>query len=315
MRKCNAQNLTRVPLFLLIVCSVFFVFSPQAAGTASAVDKMIAVVNSDIITQKDLDDFINFTYVQLSREYPEDQVQQKIASIKSDLLERLIEDRLILQEAKKQDARIDETRVKEKLAEIRKRYNSEAEYQSSLATQGLVTADLEKRIREQMLMYTIVETQVRAKISINPGEVTDFYYKNRKDFKVPEQREFDSLEAEDEPTAQEVYTKLAAGENLIDLSLKYPVKINKLSARGGGQELRKEIEEAVFNLKVGELSHPIKSEGYFYVFKLNNIIPPKEQSFEEAQQEIYRFIFEKKMQEELLKWVEGLKKQAYIKIM
>ncbi|MFA6216235.1 MAG: peptidyl-prolyl cis-trans isomerase [Candidatus Omnitrophota bacterium] len=315
MQKCNVQNQVWVVLSLLIVVFGSAAFLPQAALEVFAADKMIAVVNNDIITQKDLDDFINFTYVQLSREYPEDQVQQKITSIKSDLLDRLIEDRLILQEAKKKDTQIDETRVKEKLSEIRKRYTSEAEFQSSLAVQGLVAADLDKRIREQMLMYTVVETQVRAKININPGEVTDFYYKNIKDFKLPEQREFDSIEAEDEKIAQEVHNKLAAGESLIDLSLKYPVKINKLSARGGGQELRKEIEDAVFNLTIGELSQPVKSEGYFYVFKLNTIIPPKEQSFEEAQHEIYRFIFEKKMQEELLTWVEGLKKQAYIKIL
>ncbi len=68
---------------------------------AYAQDKIVAIVNEDVITKRDLDEFIVFTRIQLSREYQGRELETKLQSMKLDLLNKLIEDRLILQEAKK----------------------------------------------------------------------------------------------------------------------------------------------------------------------------------------------------------------------
>ncbi|MDD5730450.1 MAG: peptidyl-prolyl cis-trans isomerase [Candidatus Omnitrophica bacterium] len=311
------QNLSpkaRIAPFFFCAFLLFSIFSLCACNLSFAQDKIIAVVNNDIITQKDLDDFINFTRVQLARQYDEQKVEKEIQNIKKDLLDRLIEDRLIMQEAKKSEVKVDESRVKEKIEEIRKKYGSDAELNNSLKRQGLVLADLENKIREQLLMYSIVDSKVRSKVAVNPGEITDFYYKNADEFKVSEEREFDSINLDDENLAKEVCNKLRAGENLMDLSIKYTLKINKLSARKGG-ELRKDIEDAVFGLKINEVSDPVKSQDSFYVFRLTNIIPPRQESFSEAKDNIYKYILDKKMQEGLVDWLVQLKKKSYIKIM
>ena len=52
-----------------------------------AQDKIIAVVNNDVITHKDLDDFADFLRMQLSREYKGSALEIKIESIKKDLLD------------------------------------------------------------------------------------------------------------------------------------------------------------------------------------------------------------------------------------
>jgi hypothetical protein len=76
-----------------------------SAAACFAQEKMIAVVNNDVITQKDYETFLNFTRMQLSQELLGDKLESKIASIRKDLLQRLIEDKLLIQEAKRMKSR------------------------------------------------------------------------------------------------------------------------------------------------------------------------------------------------------------------
>ena len=279
-----------------------------------AEDKIIAIVNKDIITQKDLNDFINFMRVQLMTEYKAEQLENKIQSIKSDLLQRLIEDRLILQEAKKEDIKVDETRVKGRINELKERYPSDTEFQESLKQQGLVQADLELKTREQLLMYSIVDIKIKSKIVVNPKEVTDFYEKNKQNFIIPEQREFELISVNEQELAQEISHKLKTGEPFADLAKKYSLSVNNFTGRKGG-EFKKEIEDVVFNLKEAEISQPLKIEDQFYIFKLNNIIPYKQKNLTEVQDQIQALLFNEKMEEGLARWLDELKKKSYIKIL
>ncbi len=303
----------KIFLFLLFVVICDTCLPAGRVRYAIAEDKIIAIVNCDVITQKDLNDFIGFMSMQLSRDYKGRELEEKIQSMKLDLLDRLIEDRLILQEAKKNNVKIDENRVKARINEIKKRYPSDAEFKDDLAKQGLIQADIESRTREQLLMYEIVEQMVKDKIIIRPDEVTSFYNKNIKEFVSGEERELETVALENDDLARTVSYELRAGKKLVDLAAKYPLTVNKLNARR--QELRKDIEDTVFKLDISEVSNPVKIDDKYYVFKLDNIIPARQLSLPEVQDKIYAFIFEKKMQEKLTKWLDELKQKSYIKIL
>lgn len=300
-------RLKRVAICSILFFFVFTVFS-------SAQDKIVAIVNDDVITQKDLNDFINFMRVELSTKYTGKQLESKIQSMKLDLLDKLIEDRLILQEAKRNKINVDESRVKARVDEIRKHYASDSEFQKSLSKQGLVEADLESKIREQSLMYNIVDSKIRSKIIVNPGEVTDFYRENIEKLRLPEEREFDAITIDSESLAQEAFGALKNSQKLEEVINRYALSVNKFNTLKDGQ-LRKDIEEAVSKLNLGETSPPIKIEDKYYIFKLDNIIPGRQQTLSEVQDEIYKFLYDRKMQEQLTKWLDALRGHAYIKIL
>ncbi|MDD2689763.1 MAG: peptidylprolyl isomerase [Candidatus Omnitrophica bacterium] len=230
-----------------------------------------------------------------------------------------------MQEAKKNDSKIevrpgvsidikpDENRIKAKINEIKKYYPSDSEFQKDLARQGQVQADLEKRIREQFLMYNIIEHKIRDKIVISPDEVTKFYEQNIKKLISPEVRELEVITLENEDLARTFSYNLRTGQKLEDLATRYPISVNKIRVTKEG-ELAKNVEEVVFNLGIGEISAPIKIDDKYYVFKLENISPPRQLTLSEAQDKIYAFLFEEKLQQNLSKWVDELKAQSYIKI-
>jgi parvulin-like peptidyl-prolyl isomerase len=296
---------------------LFFVFTAvcllSASGRLYAQDKVVAVVNNEIITQKELDDFLSFARMQYSRELKGKDLEEKVQGARQDLLQRLIEDRLILQQAKNDKISIEPARVKARIIELKKRYATDTEFQEDLSKQGLVEADLENKVREQMLMYEVIQQKVRSKIMVRPDEITSFYDQNKREFLAPEERQLTIIVLQDEGMAKNVSYYWRLGQKLEDLATRYTFSTNTLSA-WQGQDLRKEIEETVFKLGLGEVSEPVKVDRQYYVFKLDNIIGSHQLSLAQSQDKIQTYLFEKKLQEAMAKWLDEIKKQSYIKI-
>jgi len=299
-------------IFVLIFLPTYYLLSANYCLYAQ--DKVIAVVNNEIITQKDLADFLNFIRLQYARQLQGKALEEKVNSMKKELLQRLIEDRLILQQAKLDKVIYESSRVKAKIDEIKSRYASESDFELDLAKQGLVRADLENKIGEQMLMYNFVEQKVRSKVMIRPEEITSFYARNKRQFLKPEERILTLIILQDKEIAKTVSYQLRLGTKLEDLAGKYSFTTDKFSA-SAGQELRPEIEDTVFKLGISEISNPVKIDTQYFIFKLDNIIGSQQLSLVQAQDKIQAYLFEKKLQEELAKWLDELKKQSYIKIL
>ncbi len=288
-------------------------FLPFFITRVEAQDKIAAIVNQDVITKKDFTDFLTFMRLQFSEQYKGKELEEKLNSVKVDLLNRLIEDRLILQEAKKNNISIDEARIKSRVNEAKKSYPTDAQFQAELMKQGLTQADIEKKIREQLLMFGIVDKEVRSKIIIKPEEVTEFYEKNKKRFNSGEGRELEAISLESDDLARTVAYSLKSGNKLVDLAARYPLTINQLNVNQG-DELKKEIENVVTKLGIGEVSEPVKIDDKYYIFRLINITASKELTLTQVQDRIRSILFEKKMQEGLARWLDELRKKSYIKI-
>jgi len=276
-------------------------------------DRVAAVVNNEIITQKDLNDFLNFMRMQYSRQLNGKALEEKVNSAKQDLLQRLIEDRIMLQQAKNEKIIIEPSRIKAKVNEIKKRYALESDFERDLAKQGLVQADLENKIREQMLTFNIVEQKVRSKVVIRPEEVTDFYNQNKRQFMKPEERLLTVIISQDESSAKSLVYYLRLGEKLESLATRYAFTTDTLSVYQG-QDLRNEIEDTVSKLGMSEVSDPVKIDGQYYIFRLDEILGSRQMDLAQSQERIQAYLFDKKLQERLNSWLDELKKQSYIKI-
>jgi parvulin-like peptidyl-prolyl isomerase len=296
-------------LFLLVLVGCLL----PAVYCFAAADQVIAVVNNEVITQKDLTDFMHFTRLQYSAQLEGKNLEEKINSMKRDLLQRLIEDRLIFQEAKLDKITVEPARVKARIAEIRSHYASEADFETDLAKQGLVRADLETKIGEQMLMHAFVQQKVRSKVMIRPDEITNFYAQHQAELLKPEERLLTLIILQDEEAAKSVSYQLRLGSKIEELAAKFVFTVDKFSATAG-EQLRPEIESTVFKLGLGEISNPVKVDAQYFIFRLDEITPSQQQTLTQSQDKIQAYLFEKKMQEALDKWLDELKKQSYIKI-
>ncbi|MFA4908367.1 MAG: peptidyl-prolyl cis-trans isomerase [Candidatus Omnitrophota bacterium] len=273
-------------------------------SSCAAPDSIAAIVNKDIITLKELNDYAAFTGM-----------QEQGARVKSrqELLAKLIEDRLILQEARRSGLKADEARVKARVEDIKSKYPSEAVFQQTLLEQGLVQSDLEEKISEQMLMYEVINKQVKSRVTVDPQEITSYFEEDKKLFELPEQRSVEYIVTREEDKAAKFYAALKDAKGFGEAAAAAGVTPGTLQLFKNGQ-FKKNIEDVVFSLKTGEFSYPLKAENEFYVFRVTGVVEPRRQKLDEVREEIRDILFTRKFQEGLASWLDKLKAKAYIKI-
>jgi parvulin-like peptidyl-prolyl isomerase len=293
--------------------SLFIILCLFVTGSlVFAEDGIVAVVNNDVITQKDLNDFINFMRMQMYGKYSEEEIEQRINLMLPDLISRLIEDRLILQAAYKEDIIVDQIRIEARIEQIKKQYSTEADFEQALASQGSTLADIELKIKEQLLMFGVIDREIESKIVVTPQEITDYYNAHSTEFKKPGQRLVRFLIIEDS-MAKDAESLIAESKDLDAIADSLSLEVTDLGWVDSSK-VREEIAEIVFKSEVGKISTLLSSEGKNYVLEVKAIKPPQEQSLFEVQEVINRILFEKKMQEAMVEWLGKLRSEAYIEI-
>lgn len=291
--------------------SMLFLSEPYGYGeTAAPADRIVAIVNKDSITQSEADAFLNLIIMQLSQRYQGKELEQRIEDEKKELIGKMIEERVILQEAKRKKLEARADMVKKRLEEARRSYSSDEEFQQSLKLKGLTISDLEKRMGEQMMLRGLIEQEVRSKIVISPDEVTVYYEKHKDDFLQPEMRSIESLYFEDENIVEKLVEDLKTDSDFKQLAERYKLAYAKDAL--SMSQLRPEIREAIFSLEVNQVSGAVRFNKGIYVFKLLEIHPQVLKDLADVHGRIYNYIFEQKLTVKLIEWIEELKSKAHI---
>ena len=296
-------------------------------ATAQEVNKVVAVVNNEVITKQDVDQLLGVLYAQYVHEYTGDELLQKMEEVKKDILRQIIEDKLILSRAKELNIKIREEEIEVKLTYIKDGFPSEEEFFKVLDTQGITVADLKKRYNDQLMMKKVVDFEVSAKADVLPSEMREYYEKHRNDYKIDTKYKVRHILIKAEGDvgfelakveAQDIYDKLKDGHDFSELAKKYSQGPNR--EQGGDMdyietgEMLKELDEAMVTLGPGEFSPPIKTRIGYHILKVEDIKSLGYRSFEESQNNIKNMLMNMRFKERLNEWLGELRKEAYISI-
>ena len=320
------MGLTNIQKIKVIIVSMAIVMFSSIAQ-AAIINKVVAVVNDEVITQQDVEQLLSVLYAQYSQEFKGDELLQKMEQVKKDILNQIIEDKLVLSRAKELNMKVTESEIDERLDYIKKGFPKEEEFYKTLETQGITVANLKDRYRDQIMMKKLVDYEVKSKISVLPSEISDYYEKHRSQFREGDKYRVKNIlvKAKDDVSFElakveidNVYNKLKAGENFDDLAMKSSQGPN--AEKGGDMgyiekgQMLEALDDAIFKLKPGEFSEPVKSEIGYHIFKVEDIQYGKQASLEEKQKDIQMNIFQDKFKVMVSEWLSGLKKKAYISI-
>jgi len=298
-------KINRFLLTLVFVFSAVFVYAADE-------NKIIATVDNEVITEHDLKTYLAFTRMQLSERFKGEELENKLKSFENEALDNLIEDKLILTEAKKKGMIIKKEFIKEKTDNFRKNFPSESEMDSYLVRNGLTISDLENKFKEQIMTMEMIDLEVRSKVAISPGEITDYYLKNKDEFKEEEKREVLALLAK---TKVELNRAQALLNTKVDFSqVQKELDSNINLGYIYQSSLKPEIAKIVFSLGLKEYSKPLLQADGYYIFFVNDIIKNKEKDLRDAQAGINQALLDNKMSEQLSKWLDKLKEKSKIVI-
>jgi len=283
-------------------------------------DAIIAVVNDELITLKDLKDYARSTYVSLVAEgLSEEQLQAAMQDMETDGINKLIEDKLILSKANKIGLEVREALVDERITEMKKKYGSEQNLVDALIKNGATLTDLKNKIRNQMKIKFVIDREVKSKIYVNPQEVTDFYEKNKSQFNQGERINLESIfiaYGEDKiaafTKANEALKQVKEGKNFKEAVQEYSQAPSVGTIERG--QLLPVIEETVFKLELNDVSSLVEVDSGIYILKLIEKSPAKISSLEDVKGAVYDLLFKEKFKERFMRWLEKLKDDAYVEI-
>jgi parvulin-like peptidyl-prolyl isomerase len=312
--------------FLIITIICLFLISPVFAQTEFT-QKILAVVNSEPITQTDVDEILAPIYVQYKSTYSGDELAEKVKTARADILNQLIEDKLILQLALKDDTiTVSEKEIDALVDELKSNFKTIEEFDQILKNQKVTLLDLRKRYKEQLLIKKTVSKEILSKISISPPEVLEYYEANKDKFAIPEQIRLrsiflsfkDATKEDVEKKANDIYDQLQKGTEFVEMVEKYSEAPNVVDAGDMGfmkkGSLREEIEDVVFKLETGKITKPIKTSSGFYIFKIEDKKPATVAPIETVQDQIRNKLYSNKVELRLKEWIDKLKKLSLIEV-
>jgi peptidyl-prolyl cis-trans isomerase SurA len=308
-------KLKKVILASTASLALLFSFSLQNRASGSVIlDRVVAVVNNDIITLSDLQ---------------REEALRK-GSTKTDerqLLEDMIDRKLQLAAAKRAGMDVTDKELADAVADVMKRNSMDSkQFEEALAKEGITFEQYKSELREQMTLSRMFSKYVRSGITVDEAEVRAYYERNRSSYLLPEEirlrqiyfplpeaatpAQIDDMKSK----AQVVYERVMKGEDFLSLVHEN----SQVAAPQDGdlgfmerQNLQPEIEEAARHLKVGETAGPIMSNGGFHIIRLEEVRTPIK-PFEKVKDEIMNALYQQKMENTYRTWLQTLRGDANI---
>lgn len=265
---------------LNLVWFVLVAFSTPlfAARDIVTLDRIVAVVNDEVITRQDLDRRINLTVRQLESRNtavpPADVLEKQ-------LLERMINDRAQLQYARETGIRVDDAQLEKTLLRIAQDNKMTlAAFREALEQDGIKFSQFREEIRNEIIMARVKEREVDSKMQIAESEVDNLlstmetqksqtleYHVAHILVRVSENAPAEDLAAK-HSRAEEAAKKLRAGEEFAKVAAEYSEAQESDMGWRTAEKLPDMFIGAVEPLKVGGVSPVLKSANGFHVLKL-----------------------------------------------
>jgi len=290
-------------------------FSLQSLASGTVIlDRVVAVVNNEIITLSDL-----------QRE--EALKKGNSNTDERQLLEDMIDRKLQLDAAKRAGMDVTDKDLADALADIMKRNSLDAKhFEEALSKEGLTLEQYKTQLREQMTLSRMVGKYVRSGIAVDEAEVRAYYERNQASYTQPEEVRLRQIYfplpdnatpaqiAETKAQALAEYERAKKGEDFLQLVREHSEGAESPDGDLGfmeRQNMQPEIEEAARGLKPGEIAGPILCSGGFHIIRMEEV-RVQVKPFEKVKDEIMDTLYQQKMDNSYRTWLQSLRSDANI---
>jgi peptidyl-prolyl cis-trans isomerase C len=242
--------------------------------------------------------------------------------------QRLVDLRLLGQEARRLELQPSSERVEQTMAEIVQQAGSRSALDTTLAGIGVTYDQLRGSVAEADLAQVFIASQIDPKVSVSDEDVAAFYAGNPDMFEQPEQihaRHIIMRAAPDDPQedrdaararAAAARERALAGEDFSALAGE--LSEDESASRGGdlGFLSRRNITgpfaDAAFALDDGAISEVVETDFGYHVIKVDEKRPPSKMTLDEAREPLGRMLHDQQVGQILAQMLDGLAGAATI---
>lgn len=291
------------------------------------VPKVVAKVNGKPITGEQ--------YQRLLKQMEATKSQENSGQIPSDpkvlkdrVLERLITVEVLAQKADQLKIQVPNEEFEEKMREIQESLGGEESMKEALEVHGISMEELRADVKRSLNIQRLLEKEVFEKVTVSQEEVKQFYESNPQVFKVPEQIRArhiivrvkegatDSEKRQAREAIEKAEKRIKKGEPFEEVAKE--VSQDATAQRGGDLgyfgrgQMVPEFENVAFSLEKGKVSPIVETKFGYHLIKIEDKREPRTVELQEVEGRIAEFLKQRRGEEQLRTYVEGLKAQAKI---
>jgi peptidyl-prolyl cis-trans isomerase SurA len=312
---------------IICLCLALRTATPAAAAT---IDRIVAVVNDEIILDSELEQFAAAqlrNHVDLDS--PDD--ARAFGALKKKQLERLIESKLIAQQAHELKLSVTADEVDRAVDEVKKQNNiDDAAFVEALKSQGFTMDAYRKNLKKQILELKVINTAVRSRVSVSEEEVKTAYQQSDRQYagerlahlreivlKLPKDAPPEELEKK-KRLAAKVIAEAHAGRSFTELAKAYSETETK--AEGGdlgwvqSGNLVDELAEIVRTMDPGDVRGPIRTAAGLAVLELVEWKSGNLKPYAEVKDQLRRQLYDQQVEKATAAWVKELRKKAHVDV-
>lgn len=296
-----------------LVYAVIMILCGLGPASAELVNRIVAVVNGEIITQQELED-------QLLRSTagPEGANPAALtANARTQFLDVMINDILLRQEAERLKVEVADSEVENEIRQfkVRRRLTDE-QFTSSLKLQGMTLEQFKARTRQDMMKHRIIGFMVRRKVVVTQEEVAAYFERHREEFTTGRVMTMQMLVLGDAESAIAVRGAVESGQTSFDgavLSRSLGPRENKgVIADVRWEELAADWQNAVEPVAIGGMTRPFPVQGKWVVLKVLDRKDGSKREFADAQEEVREVIMQPKLEARFQEYMTDLRSKALI---
>jgi parvulin-like peptidyl-prolyl isomerase len=294
-------------------------------------DHVAARVNGTAITMTQLDRAVEDRVPRITGHGGISEARR--GALRVGLLEEMIDEELMVQEAKRQRVTVSPAAVNDEVAKIRKRFADDAQYLHALARSGRSESDVRRGVERFLLVKTITDKEVAAKVAVDEASMRAYYDADPSRFILPEQVRYRQILIAVDPAgspaawdaakrrAAQAAAQARAGTPFSELAAAH--SDDQTTRASGGDmgwvhrgRLEHDQEEAIFALPAGGVSDPVRTLYGIAVYQVEEKRAPRALAWEDVNKS--RLADELRQAETSrlrAAWLADLKRRATVEIL
>ncbi|CCO24537.1 SurA N-terminal domain-containing protein [Maridesulfovibrio hydrothermalis] len=290
-----------------------------ASAGEKVVDGIVAVVNGDIVTMYELRSKMAPIMKQFNSESITAVEAEQIKKIRKQILERMINEMIIDQEAKKLGVNVSQQDIDNEVKRIKESSKlSDEEFERQLTLQKTNLKDFKAKIGQDIRKHRLLSYKIKNKVVVTDEEI---------------KAAWNSTRTAEEKKAKSVHLKLilfpadasadSVREQIISGEISFEEAADKYTVGPGGGsggdlgvldwgDLATTWHDALSGLEPGGVSAPFEVQSSKALLKLDSFVSTEEASFEDSKDEIYEKLYSKKQDDLFADYMKKLKENAVI---
>lgn len=309
---------------------LLFTLDRSVVSVEGVADRIVAVVNQEIITLSELEKWVEPLQKEITSE---DRLHRKeqLQEFRRKILEQLIDEKLIDQEVKKLGIKVTSKEMDGVVEEIKRRNGfSQEDMEKALAREGLTVDAFKKQVEKGLQRRKLIQSAVKAVSKPGEKELRELYQNNTEKYRTPVSfrpghilfvipKEATPGEIRQiRKKCQGVLDKIRRGEDFRELAILYSEDV---SAKDGGDlayfkkgELLPGLEKEILRLNVGEVSGIVQTEFGFHIVKLYDRKGGAPLPFEEVKEYVEAEYYTQETEKAFKNYLVTLKEKSVIEI-